>query len=81
MKYKPKYSGPNCSGVCLCGCPWDSHHLGVVMNKEYVEQTQEGYIPEECDTYGFNEVGGMKYNEDIGEWEDHCHVYVDSGVL
>lgn len=35
------------------------------------------YIPNECDRYGCNESGGMKYNEDSGEYEDHCHQYED----
>ena len=51
---KPKYSGPNRSGTCICGCTWDKHHLGIVMNSVYAEATKEGYIPEECCAYGFN---------------------------
>lgn len=75
---QPRYSGPNRSGVCVCGCPWHEHHLGMVMNKAYLEATQEAYIPQECDAYGSNEVGGKKYNEETGEWEDHCHQYKDT---
>ena len=78
MEAKPKYSGPERSGICKCGCPWDEHHLGVVMNSEYAEQTGEAYYPEECEMFGFNEVGGMKYNEETKTWENHCHRYVDS---
>ena len=76
--YEPRYSGPNRSGVCVCGCPWDSHHLGCVMNMGYAEQTGESYVPQECDAFGFNEVGGMKYNKETKEWEDHCHGYRDT---
>jgi hypothetical protein len=75
---EPRYSGPNRSGICVCGCPWHEHHLGMVMNSDYFKDTQETYVPDECDRYGFNEVGGMKFNEDTGEWEDHCHGYRDS---
>lgn len=75
-KSKPRYSGPNCSGVCRCGCPWDRHHLGVVMNMKYAEETGEAYIPQECDNYGFNETGGMKFEN--GKWVDHCNSYVDN---
>ena len=80
MKYKPKYSGPECSGICVCGHPWGRHHLGMVMNMVYFEDTGESYVPQECEAYGFNEAGGLKYNEATGEWEDHCHGYVDRGV-
>ena len=75
-EYKPKYSGSERSGICVCGCPWDDHHLGVVMNREYADATGEAYLPEECEAFGFNEVGGMKLVD--GKWEDHCQYYVDS---
>ena len=75
---KARYSGPGKTGVCRCGCRWDQHHLSIVMNRAYVEATGEGYIPDECCAFGFNEVGGLKYNAASGEWEDHCHGYVDS---
>jgi hypothetical protein len=52
----------------------------MVMNEEYVKQTGEGYIPQECEAYGFNETGGMKYNLETQEYEDHCHGYRDSLV-
>jgi len=48
----------------------------MVMKQEYVNETGEIYIPEECCKYGFNEVGGMKYEN--GEWVDHCHRYKDT---
>ena len=73
-----RYSGPGRSGVCICGCSWDEHHLGVVMNKEYYEKTGEAYVPQECDHFGCNETGGMKFNKETGEWEDHCFGYRDS---
>ena len=75
---QPRYSGPNRSGTCLCGCRWDDHHLGCVMNPEYVKQTGEAYIPDECCAYGFNETGGKKFNAETKEWEDHCHGYRDT---
>ncbi len=77
MSWQPRYSGPNRSGMCICGCPWDKHHLGMVMREEYAKATKEGYIPQECEAFGFNEVGGMKMN-DFDVWEDHCHRYKDS---
>ena len=76
-----RYSGPNRTGICVCGCKWEDHHLGIVMREEYVQATGERYIPQECTRYGFNEVGGMKYNETTSCWEDHCHSYKDSGVI
>jgi hypothetical protein len=76
--HEPRYSGPNRSGVCICGCPWDAHHLGMVMNVEYAAETGEAYVPDECDRFGCNEVGGMKFNKHTGLWEDHCHRYRDT---
>lgn len=73
---EPRYSGSRRSGICTCGCPWDAHHLGIVMNMKYAEETGEAYIPQECVRYGFNETGGMQYVD--GKWVDHCHGYVDS---
>ena len=35
------------------------------------------YVPQECEQYGFNEVGGKKYNEETEKYEDHCHQYTD----
>lgn len=78
MTHKPRYSGPDRSGICVCGCRWDEHHLGLVMNQAYAEQTQEGYSPDECCAYGFNETGGLKYNSETEEWENHCQRYKDT---
>ena len=75
-----RYSGPGRTGICICGCSWDRHHLGVVMNKAFADATGEAYVPQECDAFGFNEVGGMKYNKVTQEWEDHCYGYRDSGA-
>ena len=47
------------------------------MRREYVEQTNESYIPQECEFYGFNEVGGLMLEK--GEWVEHCSGYKDSG--
>lgn len=74
--YKPRYSGPERSGICICGCSWDRHHLGLVARQEYIDQTNEGYIPQECENFGFNECGGMKLEGDI--WVNHCSRYQDS---
>lgn len=48
------------------------------MNQAYAQATGEGYIPQECCAFGFNETGGLKYEN--GEWVDHCHGYRDSGL-
>lgn len=71
--YKPKYSGPNRSGVCICGHKWTRHHLGMVMRQEYIDATHEGYIPQECEHFGFNEMGGLDE-----EGNEHCFGYKDS---
>jgi hypothetical protein len=75
---EPRYSGPNRSGICVCGCRWYHHHLSCVLNEDYRNETQEVNVPEECVAYGFNEVGGMKFNQETKRWEDHCHSYRDS---
>lgn len=74
MTYKPRYSGPNNSGVCICGHDWTEHHLGVIMNEDYFEATGESYLPEECEAYGSNEMGGLD-----SEGNNHCQRYKDSG--
>lgn len=81
MEYKPIYSGPGKTGICKCGCSWEEHHLCIVASKAYRDATGEGYIPDECCAFGFNETGGMKYNPETQEWEDHCSGYRDSGDL
>ena len=48
-KYTSRYSGPNRSGICKCGYFWEDHHLGVVMNQQYYDETGERYVPQECD--------------------------------
>ena len=75
---QPKYSGPNKSGVCICGCKWDEHHMMLVMRQEYIDETGEAYILGACEAYGFNEVEGKKYNEETGFWEQHCSGYKDT---
>ena len=70
---KPRYSGPGRSGICVCGHSWEDHHLGCVMNTAYVETTHEGYIPQECVFYGFNEMGGLD-----NEGREHCQTYRDT---
>ena len=71
-RYIPRYSGPNCSGICICGHSFDEHHLGMVLNPEYLQQTGEFYIPEECEHYGFNETGGLDK-----DGKEHCFKYRD----
>ena len=70
----PRYSGSGQTGICRCGCPWHSHHLGIVMNQDYLDQTGEAYIAQECETYGCNQEGGLGPNG-----EPHCGHYVDAG--
>jgi len=69
------YSGPNRTGICICGHSWDSHHLGLVMRADAVETDggPEHYIPQECEAFGANENGGLD-----GEGKDHCFGYVDA---
>lgn len=57
----------------MCGHPWDRHHLGIVVRPEYIEETGEGYIPQECEHYGFNEMGGLD-----AEGNHHCSGYRDT---
>jgi hypothetical protein len=72
MKYVARYSGPNRSGICKCKHRWEDHHLGCVMNRKYYEDTGEDYVPQECEFYFCNEMGGC--NKD---GSDHCHRYID----
>ena len=70
-----RYSGPNRSGICKCGHSWEDHHLGMIMNPDYIE-TEGGpeiYLPQECEHYGFNEDGGKDANGN-----PHCDNYEDS---
>src|SRR6266702_1036810 len=67
-----RYSGPNRSGICKCGHSWRDHHLGVVMNVEHYEATGESYVPQECEFFGCNEMGGLDR-----DGNDHCGHYVD----
>ena len=73
MKCTPKYSGINRSGICKCGHSWEDHHLGMVMRTEYIEDTKEIYIPQECEFFGCNEDGGKD-----AEGNPHCDGYIDS---
>jgi hypothetical protein len=72
----PLYSGPNRSGVCKCGHSWLDHHLSMVMRQDYVTETGEAYVPDECCFYGSNELGGLQPVD--GEWVLHCRSYRDS---
>jgi hypothetical protein len=75
-EFKQRYSGPNRSGICVCGHSWEKHHLGVVTNPEYTKQTGESYVPGECNAFAFNEAGGLMLVK--GKWVDHCHTYRDN---
>lgn len=72
---KPRYSGPGKSGRCKCGHFWQDHHLGMVMNLEFYNATQEAYVPQECEFHGSNEDGGYDSNG-----EEHCFSYEDCGT-
>jgi len=71
--HKPRYSGPNRSGMCVCGHSWEDHHLGMVMNQDYWLATDESYVPQECEYYGFNEMGGCGPDGKM-----HCQNYRDT---
>ena len=43
------------------------------MRQDYADETGESYIPQECEFYGFNEMGGLD-----AEGNEHCHKYVDT---
>jgi hypothetical protein len=73
---EPIYSGPNRSGICICGHSWENHHLSLVMRIEYIEETKEGYKPGECCFYGHNETGGLMLDKN-DEWVPHCFGYRD----
>lgn len=72
---KAIYSGPNRSGVCVCGHTWDEHHLGIVGRPEALETDGglEEYIPQECEHFGFNEMGGLDDQGNV-----HCRAYRDT---
>lgn len=72
MKMERRYSGPGRSGICKCGHGWQDHHLGMVLNPDYVDATGEIYIPQECEHYGFNETGGLDQ-----DGRPHCDRYED----
>lgn len=74
LKREPRYSGPGRSGICICGHSWKQHHLGVVLNQDYYDETGESYVPQECEAHGFNETGGLG-----PEGEPHCDRYQDRG--
>lgn len=73
VKRPARYSGPNCSGICICGHSWEDHHCSVALNPDYVTDPPENWIPAECEFYGSNESGGL---DDKGK--DHCWKYRDS---
>ena len=72
---KARYSGPDRSGICVCGHGWKDHHLGLVVTvtKTETDGGPEYYIPQECEFYGSNEDGGKD-----AEGNPHCDRYQDS---
>jgi len=70
-----RYSGPNRSGLCICGHSWKAHHLGIVMRESalHTDGGPEGYIPQECEFYGCNEMGGLDR-----DGNEHCFGYIDT---
>lgn len=58
------------SGICMCGHSYLDHHLGMVLNPDYVAVGE--YLPEECEFFGSNEFGGVD-----DEGKEHCWHYVD----
>lgn len=82
IRQEARYSGPNKCGICVCGCSWEDHHLGIIARPGFLlrkEGVYEHYVPQECDNYGCNETGGMKFNDSTQEWEPHCYSYMDAG--
>ncbi len=73
MVNKPRYSGPNRSGICKCQHSWQDHHLGMVLNEDYYKATGEAYLPQECEAHGSNEMGGLD-----ADGNPHCDGYVDT---
>ena len=71
--YKPRYSGEGQSGVCQCSHSWEDHHIGIVLNSDYIEATGEPYFPEECE---FDQFEGMSGPDDCG-----CQRYVDNSEV
>ena len=71
------YSWQIVSGICICGCSYEDHHLNVIMNwPEDLPADHPPYVPEECERYGCNEFGGL-IEEEPDCWYDHCHQYKD----
>ena len=52
---------------------WDRHHLEIVARQDYVNETGEAYIAQECEQYGVNERGGLDK-----EGKPHCYGYIDN---
>ena len=55
--------------LCTCGHMLEEHHLSYFMDGS------SRVLGEECEFYGFNESGGMMYNEE-GQWVDHCYRFI-----
>jgi len=48
----------------------------MVINEQYYADTQEAYVPQECEAFGFNEYGGLDADGNY-----HCGHYLDSGEI
>jgi hypothetical protein len=58
--------GINDDALCTCGHTLEDHHRWWLQGG--------GSFADECEFYGFNEIGGMMLNEE-GKWVDHCHKF------
>lgn len=55
--------------MCVCGHPAGVHHISHFVG---------GALVDECEFYGWDEVGGMMPGEPDGdeeEWVDHCQSF------
>ena len=73
MIWTPRYSGPHRSGICRCGHSWQDHHLGCVLNADYLAQTGERYVPGGCEFHDCNEGEGLGPDGEV-----HCFAYRDT---
>lgn len=57
---------------CVCGHPKEEHHTSWFRGG--------GELVDECEMYGSNQAGGMRWDEETETWEDHCHKYKQAEV-
>ena len=58
--------------MCTCGCPASEHHQSWYPGG--------GHEYGECEMYGSNECGGMKWSEPHGMWIDHCQHFTPVAI-